>query len=80
VAWPLARKASWVAHVNAAQREAELLSVRRSIVRGRGSPLGDVLERANGASARPGVNVTSARPTYQTEGKRFLTPFLDPFS
>jgi putative transposase len=38
-AWPLARKADWVAHVNAAQTEAELLAVRRSIVRG--SPLGD---------------------------------------
>jgi putative transposase len=38
-AWPLPRKADWVAHVNAAQTEAELQAVLRSIVRG--SPLGD---------------------------------------
>lgn len=38
-AWPLARKASWVDHVNAPQTEAELVAVRRSVQRG--SPLGD---------------------------------------
>jgi putative transposase len=38
-AWPLPRKADWVAHVNAAQTEAELQAVLRSIVRG--SPMGD---------------------------------------
>jgi putative transposase len=38
-AWPLPCKADWVGRVNAAQTEAELLAVRRSIVRG--SPLGD---------------------------------------
>jgi putative transposase len=38
-AWPLARKPDWVAHVNAAQTEAELQAVRRSIARG--NPLGD---------------------------------------
>lgn len=38
-AWPLARKASWVDHVNAPQTEAELVAVRPSVQRG--SPLGD---------------------------------------
>jgi putative transposase len=37
-AWPLARKAGWVEHVNAPQNEAELASIRRSIERG--NPLG----------------------------------------
>jgi putative transposase len=33
-AWPLARKASWVDHVNDPLTEAELAAVRRSIHRG----------------------------------------------
>jgi putative transposase len=37
-AWPLPRKASWVDHVNAAQTEAELTALRRSVERG--SPFG----------------------------------------
>jgi len=37
-AWPLARKAGWMEHVNAAQTEAELAAIRRSIERG--NPLG----------------------------------------
>jgi putative transposase len=37
--WPAPRKPGWIAHVNAAQSEAELSAVRRSI--GRGSPFGD---------------------------------------
>lgn len=38
-AWPVPRKANWVAHVNAVQTEAELQALRRSIARG--SPLGN---------------------------------------
>src|SRR5205823_13146469 len=38
-AWPLSRKPSWLDHVNAAQTEAELAAVRRSVQRG--SPFGD---------------------------------------
>lgn len=38
-AWPLPRKASWVDYVNAAQTEAELHAIRRSVQRG--SPFGD---------------------------------------
>jgi putative transposase len=38
-AWPCARRPSWAEHVNAAQTEAELKAVRRSVQRG--SPLGD---------------------------------------
>ena len=38
-AWPLARKAGWADYVNAAQTEAELQAVRRSVRRG--SPFGD---------------------------------------
>jgi putative transposase len=37
--WPLHRKPSWVEHVNAAQTDAELAAVRRSVQRGR--PFGD---------------------------------------
>jgi putative transposase len=37
--WPLPRKASWTDHVNAAQTEAELKAIRRSVQRG--SPFGD---------------------------------------
>lgn len=33
-AWPVARKASWAEHVNAAQTEAELAALRRSVDRG----------------------------------------------
>jgi putative transposase len=38
-AWPFSRKANWIEHVNAAQTEAELAAVRRSVQRG--SPFGD---------------------------------------
>jgi len=38
-AWPRPRQSDWVTHVNAAQTEAELEAVRRSIQRG--GPLGD---------------------------------------
>jgi putative transposase len=38
-AWPLARWPGWVEHVNAAQTEAELAAVRRSVQRG--NPFGD---------------------------------------
>jgi putative transposase len=38
-AWPLARKASWIEHVNEPLTEAELAAVRRSV--NRGSPFGD---------------------------------------
>jgi putative transposase len=38
-AWPVARKSSWVGHVNSLQTEAELQAVRRSVQRG--SPFGD---------------------------------------
>jgi hypothetical protein len=38
-AWPLPRWPSWVDHVNAAQTEAELAVLRRSVQRG--SPFGD---------------------------------------
>jgi putative transposase len=38
-AWPLPRKPSWVAHVNAPQTEAELAALRRGVQRG--CPLGD---------------------------------------
>jgi putative transposase len=38
-AWPLPRRPSWVDHVNAAQTEAELAALRRSVQRG--SPFGD---------------------------------------
>jgi putative transposase len=37
-AWPLARKASWIDHVNSPLTEAELAAVRRSVRRG--NPLG----------------------------------------
>ncbi len=33
-AWPLSRRANWVEHVNAAQTEAELIALRRSVQRG----------------------------------------------
>lgn len=36
--WPVPRKAGWVEHVNAAQSEAELAAIRRSVERG--SPFG----------------------------------------
>jgi putative transposase len=38
-AWPVPRRANWAAHVNAAQSEAELVALRRSVLRG--SPFGD---------------------------------------
>jgi hypothetical protein len=71
-AWPLPRKAVWVGRVNAAQTEAELLAVRRSIVRG--SPLGDATwseQRCVGSA----WSRLCVRPAHQKEGKRFLTPF-----
>lgn len=62
-AWPVPRKSDWVAHVNAAQTEAELQAVRRSIVRG--SPLGDASWSARTAH-RLGLESTlrpQGRPT-----------------
>ena len=38
-AWPLPRKSAWLDYVNAAQAEAELQAVRRSVLRG--NPFGD---------------------------------------
>jgi len=67
-AWPLARKADWVGHVNAPQTEGEIAAVRRSVQRG--SPFGD--ERWSDKAARQlGLESTTrpqGRPRKQENG------------
>lgn len=67
-AWPLPRKPSWVAYVNALQSESELAALRHSTARG--SPLGDAAWR-KATARRLGLESTlraRGRPKKENNG------------